>query len=296
MKLYAPKYYKDFVCIADKCTHNCCIGWEIDIDPDTQKMYESLMGGYGQEIKKSIEYGETPHFKLSLDGRCPHLASSGLCKIILELGEDHLCDICREHPRFYNDTPRGTEVGLGMACEEAARLILSSDGYEEIYEVGETCGESEADFDTLDFRRNLYSLLSDGSLPYPEKLQKIHEKYGVSPFFLTDCEWRALISSLEYLDPSHRNLFSCYSSDTDTPKEAEKLLERSLAYFVYRHCTSVFDSKELYAALGFSLFCERLLASLIKEYGTDGAVRLARIVSEEIEYSEDNTKKIKNKF
>ena len=34
MKTYAPKYYQQFHCIADKCKHSCCIGWEIDIDKD----------------------------------------------------------------------------------------------------------------------------------------------------------------------------------------------------------------------------------------------------------------------
>ena len=37
MKLYAPEYYKQFQCIADKCTHSCCIGWEIDIDEITDE-------------------------------------------------------------------------------------------------------------------------------------------------------------------------------------------------------------------------------------------------------------------
>jgi lysine-N-methylase len=35
MKLRAPKYYLDFACIADRCKHSCCIGWEIDVDADT---------------------------------------------------------------------------------------------------------------------------------------------------------------------------------------------------------------------------------------------------------------------
>ena len=39
MKLFAPKYYGSFKCIADKCEHSCCIGWEIDIDDTTLKKY-----------------------------------------------------------------------------------------------------------------------------------------------------------------------------------------------------------------------------------------------------------------
>ena len=39
MKLCAPKYYKKFRCIADKCEHNCCVGWEIDVDESALEKY-----------------------------------------------------------------------------------------------------------------------------------------------------------------------------------------------------------------------------------------------------------------
>ena len=118
MKLFAPKYYKEFKCIADKCEHSCCIGWEIDIDNTTLEKYKNLKHGYGAHIIDSISMDDTPHFKLAACERCPHLDEQGLCKIIKEVGEDFLCDICREHPRFYNFTCVA-EVGLGMSCREA---------------------------------------------------------------------------------------------------------------------------------------------------------------------------------
>ena len=37
MKLIAPDYYNKFSCIADKCRHSCCVGWEIDIDENTNE-------------------------------------------------------------------------------------------------------------------------------------------------------------------------------------------------------------------------------------------------------------------
>ena len=46
-------------------------------------------------------------------------------RIFINLGEDRLCDICREHPRFYNWFGDYTEVGLGLCCEEAERLLFS---------------------------------------------------------------------------------------------------------------------------------------------------------------------------
>ena len=33
--LRRPSYYRQFRCIGSDCTDNCCIGWEIDIDPET---------------------------------------------------------------------------------------------------------------------------------------------------------------------------------------------------------------------------------------------------------------------
>ena len=124
MKLYAPKYYGDFSCIASRCRHNCCIGWEIDVDARSMARYKAFSSGYGASIPNSIDQAsEEPHFKLAEGERCPHLNDCGLCNIILQCGEEYLCDICREHPRFYHNTSRGKEVGVGMACEEACRLI-----------------------------------------------------------------------------------------------------------------------------------------------------------------------------
>ncbi|MBQ9781272.1 MAG: flagellin lysine-N-methylase [Clostridia bacterium] len=300
MKLYAPTYYQNFTCIADKCRHSCCIGWEIDVDDGTMRAYDTITEPYGQAIRDSIDREDTPHFKLCEGDRCPHLDESGLCKIITELGEGYLCHICREHPRFYNDTNDGKEVGLGMACEEACRLILSSDGYSEVVEIGEADGEvDEIDFDARVHREKIYDILSDNSLPYTQRLRLIADTYGVSLSVKTDAEWRKLLDSLEYLDDSHRALFARYSSDLSTPESLEAYLERALAYFIYRHTAAAWDEYEFRAAVGFALFCERLIASVAQTEGVNdltGLIEVARMVSEELEYSEENTEAIKESF
>lgn len=300
MKLYAPQNVQAFTCIADKCRHSCCVGWEIDVDDHTLKAYDSLTEGYGREIRDSIDRLDTPHFRLGDGERCPHLDERGLCRIITNLGEGYLCHICREHPRFYNDTIRGREMGLGMACEEACRLILSSDHYREMMEIGEIDGEVEPlDFDVLPHRERIYTILSNGSLPYAERLCMIADAYGVSLSERSDDEWRALLDSLEYLDEAHRALFAGYSSDPSTSKALEKPLERALAYFIYRHATAAWDEDEFRAAVGLSLLCERLLSSVARAEGIDdaaGLIEVARIVSEELEYSEENTEAIKEAF
>ena len=294
--MYAPKYYNEFKCIADKCTHSCCVGWEIDVDCDTLKKYSACEHSYGKEIRNSIDCEDTPHFRLCEGERCPHLDKNGLCNIITHLGEDYLCDICREHPRFYNETPHGMEVGLGMACEEACRIILNSNEYDCFVEITSSSKETEVtSFDPTLERAYIYSLLKDYSLSYEDRLKSIYNRYRVSPFALSDDKWREIICSLEYLDESHKELFSSYSSSSSAPKETEKELERALAYFIYRHCSEAYDYGELCAGLGFCLFCERLLCSLA-EKRPDEILTLARIVSEEIEYSIDNTQRIKEEF
>lgn len=295
MKLLAPKYFNDFKCIADKCTHSCCVGWEIDIDESTLEKYSSYKGNYCDNIKKSIEISDTPHFILEKSERCPHLNKHGLCKIIINAGKDYLCDICREHPRFYNYTNHGKEVGLGMSCEEACRVILNSDNYGEMIELEEIDEELDTcDFDAVEFRSFIYSVISNYSAPFAERMDELYELTSVFPEILDDSQWKEVISQLEYLDNSHKELFLNYSSFAEAPKELELYLERAFAYFVYRHCSESTDKMGFSAHLGFAMFCERLLCSIC--HNANEIFDYARIISEELEYSEENTEIIVEKF
>ena len=300
MKLYAPKYYQRFRCIAERCRHSCCVGWEIDIDAQTRACYDRLDAPYAAHIRESIEEsGDAPHFRLGEGERCPHLDDQGLCRIILNCGEDCLCDICREHPRFYHETSRGMEVGLGMACEEAARLILTSDDYAEFVELEVLDGEPDADAFGIAERDRMFALLSDRTIPYAQRLRELSALYHVTPDVLSDEQWRQQLSSLEYLDEAHRACFDCYSSSEKTPDAWDEVLERALAYFIYRHCSNALNEYEFTSALGFCLFCERLLVSLIvaeKAKDLEDIILLCRIISEELEYSEDNTYAIMDEF
>ena len=287
MKLFAPTYYKTFRCIADACEHSCCIGWEIDIDEQTLKKYKQLKDGYGPAVLESISFEGTPHFRLCEGDRCPHLDERGLCKIILGVGEEYLSHICREHPRFYNFTSVA-EVGVGMSCPEAARLILSSPDFAEMEEIGEV--EAEADgilFDGRAERAKIYNVLQKKD--YADALTQIYSAYSVDVG--DDAEWLKILGSLEYLNADHKELFLQYSSSL-RPVGQNECLKRFLAYFIYRHCTEAIDEEDFCARLTFCLFCERLFASLICSQGAQTlqeVATLASIISEEIEYSDDNT-------
>ena len=291
--LYAPRYYGEFECIKGECRHSCCIGWEIDVDDVTVRKYRALSGDIGERIRGSISNDGEPHFMLLSGDRCPHLDECGLCRIITELGSDYLSDICRLHPRFFNDTLRGREVGLGVSCEEACRIILSSDGYSDIIRIDDSdCDRVE--YDALTPRRELFSILSDRSVPYTERLTRIHARFSVSAAVLSDGEWREVISSLEYLGCDSEARFLHYSSLLSGSRW-DTVLERALAYFVYRHVSIAKSDVEFRTGVGFALFCERLLASVAaceNISAEDELFELARLISEEIEYSSDNTDSI----
>lgn len=291
MKLYAPKYYKNFKCIADKCEHSCCIGWEIDIDERTIKKYKALKCAYASVILDSISMESTPHFTLAHHDRCPHLNEHGLCNIIINVGEDHLCDICREHPRFYNYT-KVAEVGIGMSCAEAARIILRSNSFMDMDEIGDIDTDlDDVSFDGRILRSDIYEILLDTANTYTIALNKIYRKYSINVG--DDERWLQLLNSLEYLDIDHKKLFMNYSSAL-RPNGTEKneYLKRFFAYLVYRHCTEAIDEGDFCLRLAFCLFCERLLSSLICSENAESLtdiVTLASIISEEIEYSDENT-------
>lgn len=127
MILRLPDYYKDFHCIAGKCKDSCCIGWEIDIDEETQVYYESVSGNFGKRLKENIvKDGEDVSFALK-KGRCAFLNDQNLCDICIELGETALCEICLEYPRFTVEYGSVREKCLGLSCEEAGRLIFEKD-------------------------------------------------------------------------------------------------------------------------------------------------------------------------
>lgn len=127
MKLRVPYYYDEFRCIAGECKDNCCVGgWEIDIDEETYEYYQQMTGKIGEKLRSSIVESEDGEhcFKL-VDNRCPMLTEEGLCVVHKELGEKYLGVVCSQFPRYSEYYGTIKESGIGMACEEAARLMLS---------------------------------------------------------------------------------------------------------------------------------------------------------------------------
>ena len=152
MKTIMPTYCKSFRCIADRCRDNCCIGWEIDVDAHTAEYYKTVPGFFGEKLRDNIEEGEEPCFRLCGE-RCPFLNENNLCEIIINLGEDKLCQICRDHPRYFEWYSDRKEGGIGLCCEEAARIIVTSKEKFSTYEI--PCEDEGCD----DYSTDLYNML-----------------------------------------------------------------------------------------------------------------------------------------
>lgn len=127
MLLRTFSFYPSFQCLAAACKDNCCIGWEIDIDTAALQAYRGVQGAFGRRLQKNIVTEGTSHFALHEGGRCAFLNKDNLCDIILTLGEGALCKICARHPRYFTWFESVTEGGVGLACEEAARLLFASE-------------------------------------------------------------------------------------------------------------------------------------------------------------------------
>lgn len=125
MKLRTPYYFKDFKCIASKCTDTCCAGWEIIIDDESYNKYKKVSTDFGKRLNSEIILYEDnePGFTLK-NGNCAFLNKNLLCDIYSELGEEALCHTCKTFPRIVEEYGSLRETCISLACPEAARLIL----------------------------------------------------------------------------------------------------------------------------------------------------------------------------
>lgn len=297
MKIFAPDYYKGFNCIADRCKHSCCIGWEIDIDDDTFEYYESIDSDFGKSLRESIVKQDGCNcFKLSENERCPFLNKNNLCDIILNLSEDALCQICSDHPRFRNFYSDRIEVGLGLCCEEAARLILTEQDRVEIIEIDDDEFTVELnDFEKIFFdKRNKYfEYFQNRELSIKERMSLDNNHYSKDilqkylSLEILDDSWKALISELigHYNDIANIQLTS----------EFDICFEQLLVYFTYRHFALLVDGINEESLLNFIKLSANIIYSLCQlhiykyqKLNVSDVCEYARMYSSEIEYSQEN--------
>lgn len=301
-----PSYYKKFHCIADKCTHNCCIGWEIDIDSDTLSKYEKLDFETNSNILEHVEYdGDTCHFKLACDERCSLLRDDNLCRLICEFGEDALCDICSEHPRYRNYFGNREEIGLGLSCEEAARIILSYPEKVKFEPYGDSdVDKDESECDLISDRSEVLSIIQDRKLSISERITKVSEYLDASLPYSELSSWCDFFLSLERLDDKWTEIllriksYGIQNVDDVPIYKNELAAEQLLVCFICRHYKASDDGSNITDVFRLSYLSTAMIFSAAEvmcddfENRFDALCEAARMYSSEVEYSTDNTDEV----
>ena len=292
MKTYYPDYYKDFKCVAGKCSHNCCIGWEIDIDEDTYIKYKNVGGKFGKRLSEDISTEGEPHFCLKSDERCAFLNKDNLCDIIIHLGEEFLCHICDMHPRFINYFSKREEIGLGLCCESASELILlRNDKTEIMSECEHTDGTDEEELLFAE-RDEIFSIIQNRNLHIKDRIAIICDKYDIVVPFNDFPYWADIFRRLERLDNSWDTLLDSLSETSVIP---DKYFcddwaiagEHLMFYFIYRYMAVGMYDDTIKERIAFAVLSYTIILAICASSQTK-LTEVARQYSSEIEYSDEN--------
>lgn len=310
MKYIAPDYYEKFKCIADECKHSCCVGWEIDIDEETVEKYRLVKGDFGERLKNNIGVNDgVAYFKLDCNERCPFLNEKNLCDIILTLGEKSLCQICNDHPRFRNFYSDGTEIGIGLCCEAAAKLILAQTEKVSLKIIGDD-GYDDFSDDEKNFlllRGKLFEILQNRNQTIDERIDEFLKLCNGKNSTMNTEEMADFFLSLERLDVKWTDILTELKkniiNNEPLPCFFDTVAEQLLVYFTYRHLSATLDDGRLSQRASFVVCSYRMIENLcrfhIEKFGNisiEDMAEYARLYSSEIEYSEENIEAILKLF
>lgn len=296
-----PNFYPEFACIASRCGHSCCVGWEVDVDEASLARYAAVPGALGDKLRREISMEGSPHFRLDSRERCPFLTDENLCQLIVELGEDSLCQICADHPRFRSWFPDRVEEGLGLCCEEVGRLLLSHEAPLTFLSLpceGEDESAGEDYLALLSQRERLFEVLQNRTKPLQTRLCEVFSLCNENRPEHTLAEDVSFLLELEILEPEWRRALEQLRADPQESWDAE--LERDgehlMVYLLFRYWLSWgLERWDEGFVLHFGAFSLRLLGALrgmtLRETGRltlADRVEWLRRWSAELEYSEDN--------
>lgn len=306
MLVTKPSYYSAFSCLAGACPDSCCQDWQVQVDTRHAALYSQLPGPLGEQLRSVLRQEDGDIYMSIQDGRCPMWRRDGLCSIQAQLGEQALCDTCREFPRLTHDYGDFVELGLELSCPEAARLILNTP--EAPLLTQDVPGGAVPDYDPQDMtllkesRTQALSLLQDGQ-PHPGQALAQLLLYGcqvqsaldggqLEPFSSQD----ALETAQAMAHPGSLDAIIDLFQELEilTPRWSARLAhpapgpwdERTLAlarYFVQRYWLQAVSDYDLYSRVKFAC----LACVLLKGLGGD-FLSTAQLFSKEIENDADN--------
>lgn len=186
MRYVKPYYYDEFKCIADKCPDSCCTGWQIVIDEETLDKYEKGSGEFETRLKNSVDRQESCF--LQRKGRCAMLNDRNLCDIVIQKGEDWLCNTCAGYPRHVEEFEGVRELSLSLSCPVAAeKILLSEEKLHFLTEENEKPDPLKEEFDNFNYllftqledtREILFSIVQNREISLEIRMEWVLELAG----------------------------------------------------------------------------------------------------------------------
>ncbi|WP_312939985.1 flagellin lysine-N-methylase [Oscillibacter sp.] len=316
MQLRAPDYLEQFQCLAGACPHSCCQGWEVVVDEVSAAVYRTFPGPLGERLRAALktEDGED-FFALTDTGHCPFWDADGLCAIHRALGPEGTSEVCRSHPRFIEDYGPLRETSLVASCPEACRLLLSSSAPLTFPETETNEAGEEADpwlAPLLSVREKLLEILQGRPRKLKSRLAELLALAEEAQILLDEdnapllpalcrmwtgpvsgCHvagtgvfpraWEVL-SGLEILGDDWRALLR-REREPVPGAVPEALLERIVAYFLFRYTLKAVNDGDLLGRVQFALLSGLVVERAASLLPLGEALRL---YCREIEHNEDN--------
>ncbi len=281
--------FNNFSCIKGDCKKSCCTLWKVNIDKKMLKKYKRVKGDFKKRIEKGVNF-ENSTFNMSCK-RCAFLNSDNLCDLIINLGEKSLCEVCAIHPRFINKLKSYTEMGVGIACEEGARLLLSFKDKIAPNISPNVKKLKGFEKEIIIFRQTVLQIIY-GNSTLSEKIKKILSLLEIDEKDFISLPYIDKLSKMEVLDSDWIERLKLLNKLT-LEIENEKEFINLLVYFIYRHLITAVDKLDLKAKTLFSIFSTLTIHNIYinsKKVQKDIPllIEIARDYSAEIEYSEDN--------
>ena len=293
-----PTFYHTFQCKANQCHHTCCQKWTIDVDEETAKLYQTLPTPLGEDLRKFMTVDDEGYYFMFSDKQptCPLLREDGLCRVVLELGEDSLCDTCHMHPRFYKYIEDLELCGVGLSCEESVEKLLATEGDQLLFTIEDDDGE----FTTKDrpVLENIFDLLALGispaicqftpnhSIRYCQKLISVYKE--TDPI---DEEWTKQLAHLEDMLSSTTAMNTTDLLTLDAQETAT--LNKVYQYILYRQIDMLAEYS-LESLVRYAFDATVFIALLTHQFGN--LPEQIRRWSEQIEYDEDNVAFLFNEY
>ena len=303
MKHIYPTYYKKFKCIADKCPDSCCKDWDVVVDEESECFYNSVNTEFGEKIRSlTVTDNDGDRIFVSQNGKCPFWNKDMLCDIYINLGEEHLCETCKNFPRITQDYTDFVEHTLSLACPEGARLILEEENdYSEFDNFIYNESDKLMDF-LLKARAKTSKIFKDRKLSFAQRLKEALRYNKDIQNSLDEIFESESVSDLSYIFEFHNKLeimsnewkeilASASKNEPDTNHDVE--FERLALYYIYRYYLNAIDSYNVLSTIK-RIACAYIVLSRC-ELERD-CTRLMQLYSKEVEHSYENSEMLEDEF